>query len=371
MAKAVSDDERRARLRLIRSAGIGPLTFRQLMARFGSAIEAVAALPHLTKEARRRPVQLATEADVDRELERGATRSMTLVSLGEPDYPRALAAVPDPPACLWVLGEVRWLHEPTLAMVGARNASAAGRQLAESLAKALGSEGYVLASGMARGVDGVAHRAALPTGTVAVLAGGADQVYPPEHRELHAEIAERGAVISEQPLGMVARAQDFPKRNRIVSGLSEGVIVVEAAERSGTLITARLASEQGREVFAVPGSPLDPRSTGTNRLIKGGAVLVQDASDVLVELRPQQQALCEPPREDLVDGWLNDPGGTALRDQLLGLLSYTPTHADRLIADLGAPAGLVASCLLELVLDGRAAEEGGGTYVLAASAEPT
>ncbi|NRA29944.1 MAG: DNA-protecting protein DprA [Parvularculaceae bacterium] len=371
MVQAVSFEERRARLRLIRSAGIGPLTYQQLMARLGCAVDAIDALPDLAKEASRRPIRLANDAAVDRELETGAAQGMALISVGEPDYPAALAAIPDPPACLWILGEARWLHEPTLAMVGARNASAAGRQLTDNLAGELGSEGYVIASGLARGIDGVAHRAAIATGTVAVLAGGTDQIYPPEHADLHRDIAERGAVISEQPLGMVARAQDFPKRNRIVSGLSQGVIVVEAAERSGTLITARLASEQGREVFAVPGSPLDPRSAGTNRLIKKGAVLVRDAADVLADLGPRQQVLCEPAPDELLSSHADDEVDETFREQLVSLLSFTPTHADVLIAELGAPARLVTACLLELVLEGIAAEETGGTYVLAASSDVT
>jgi len=367
MAHTISDSERHARLRLIRSAGIGPLTYGQLLTRKGSAEAAIEALPELTAAAKRRPFQLASIDAVNREIDQGEDLGLQLITLGEPDYPVTLSAIPDPPPTLWALGEARWLHEPSVAIVGARNASAAGRQLTDSLARALGAEGLTIVSGMARGIDGVAHRASLETGTIAVLAGGVNNIYPPAHADLHALIAEQGVVISEQPLGMTARAKDFPKRNRIVSGLSRGVLVVEAAERSGTLITARLASEQGRDVFAVPGSPLDPRSAGTNRLIKGGAILVQDAGDILAELEAAASMLREGGQSELFSSDEEDERPDNCTEQVLALLSHTPTHTDQIITLSHLPARLVVSALVDLVLDGRALEEAGGTYVLSPS----
>lgn len=369
MDEMMAGDERRARLRLIRSQGIGPLTFRQLLGRFGSAIAAIEGLPDLAQSAGRRAVALADPRAIDRELAAADRLGMTLVTLGDASYPAPLSAIADPPPVLFAKGRLELAARDGIAIVGARNASAAGRGFARTLARDLGAAGVTVISGMARGIDGAAHEAALATGTIAVLAGGADSVYPPEHDRLYREIGERGLILSEQPLGYTARAQDFPKRNRIVSGLSRGVVVVEAAERSGTLITARLAAEQGRDVFAVPGSPLDPRSGGTNDLLRRGAILIRDAEDVLGEMRSSSGRLFEPPAPWQVEAEDDEEADAALRDRLLTLLSVTPTHRDRLIAEADEPAAAVAMALLDLVLEGLAAEEAGGAYVLSVRTE--
>ncbi len=362
-----ADDERLARLRLIRSGGIGPLTYRQLVEREGSAKAAIEALPGLIEASGRKTIRIANEGDAARELDALEKKGGRLLTLGEKDYPQPLAAIPDAPAVLSLFGDPSLLARDQIAIVGARNASAAGRSLARSLAEELGKAGIAVTSGMARGIDGAAHEAALDSGTIAVLAGGADNIYPPEHRDLYRKIADGGLIVSEQPLGMTAKARDFPKRNRIVSGLSLGVVVVEAAERSGTLITARLASEQGRDVFAVPGSPLDPRSKGTNNLLRKGAILVTSVSDILDELDRQRT-----PRlfEGLRPAWSAPMADTEsepddLEATLESLLSQVPTHRDVLIAESGGAPSQVAAVLLDLVLGGRAAEDTGGHYVRA------
>lgn len=360
----MSDEERLARLRLIRSAGIGPMTFAQLIDRSESAVEAVELLPRLARDSGRRAVDVCSEKAAHAEIERGMTQGFRLLVLGEPDYPEALAAIPDPPVVLWMKGDLRLLDQRAIAIVGARNASAAGRKMAGMLADGLGAEGFVIVSGMARGIDGTAHQAALETGTIAVLAGGADSIYPPEHQALYEDICAKGLVMSEQPLGMTARAKDFPKRNRIVSGLSAGVVVVEAAERSGTLITARLAAEQGREVFTVPGSPLDPRSRGTNGLLRKGAILAESAEDVVRELSSAIGFFREPSSTPTPYPARDIEAPEKSRQTIQELLSFTPTHRDVLIEQSGFPAQVVAAALLDLVLDGVAAEETGGRYVL-------
>ncbi|MCW6509176.1 DNA-processing protein DprA [Lichenifustis flavocetrariae] len=281
----LDEPERIAWLRLSRSDGIGPLTFMGLLQRFGTATEALAALPNLSRQAGR-AVRVADRDVVMREIEQATKRGLRFVAWGEPDYPSALRAIEAAPPVLCVRGDLAVLKRPMVAVVGSRNASAAGLLFTERLAHGIGTAGYVVVSGLARGVDGKAHRAALMTGTVAVLAGGHARIYPPEHEGLAREISEAGAVLSEMPLAWEPRGRDFPRRNRIVSGLSLGTVVVEAARRSGSLITARLANEQGREVFAVPGSPLDPRAEGTNDLIRQGATLCTRPEDVVEALSP-------------------------------------------------------------------------------------
>lgn len=366
MDQGISDHERFARLQLFRSRGVGPLTYRQLIEKTGSGEEAVRALPDLARKAGRSTVVLADASSVSGEMRAGERLSARLLTLGEPGYPAALAAIADAPPALWLIGDAALLERTSISIVGARNASAAGRAFARTLAQDLGAAGNVVVSGMARGIDAAAHEAALDTGTVAVLAGGPDSVYPPEHARLYAAIRERGLIVSEQPIGMTARARDFPKRNRIVSGLSLGVVVVEAAERSGTLITARLASEQGRDVFAVPGSPMDPRCKGTNGLLRKGAIMTESAEDILSELdmRWKPGALEEPPPGDWSDD--ADPSlAQELREEIIGLLSFVPVHRDTLIAETGAPSSAVAMALLDLVLEGAVLEEIGGRYALA------
>lgn len=277
--------------------------------------------------------------------------------------------LPVPPPLLYAKGEVSHLLRPMLAIVGARNGSAAGQKLARLFAARIGAAGLVIASGLARGIDAAAHEAALATGTVGVVAGGIDVVYPPEHERLQAAIGERGCLVSEQPPGFVPRAKDFPRRNRIISGISLGVVIVEAARRSGTLITARMAAEQGREVFAVPGHPLDPRAEGTNRLLKTGATLVTEPDDVLDALAPM---LRQPTSADFTppDGAREPAGGpieasTGLpeagaetRTRVLGALGPAPVDIDELARATGLPIRSIRIALIELDLAGRIERHG-------------
>lgn len=285
MARELNPSEKLDWLRLIRTENVGPVTFYQLLRRFGSAAAALEALPGLARTGgRRAPLALFPRAAAERELARLAEAGARLLAWGEPDYPEALAAVDDAPPLVALRGRAELLHRPIIAIVGARNASANGRRLARDFAGELGRHGFCIASGLARGIDAAAHTGALAIGTVAVLAGGVDIVYPEENAELYAAIAEHGAVIAEPAIGTEPQARHFPRRNRIISGLSLGVLVVEAAARSGSLITARFALEQGREVFAVPGSPLDPRCRGSNDLIRRGATLAETIDDILPQL---------------------------------------------------------------------------------------
>lgn len=284
--RELDDSERIASLRLIRSAHVGPVTFRELLALFGSADAALSALPDLARRAGR-PIAPCSESDARRELEAAAKAGARPLFVVEAGYPRALAAIEAPPPLVYVRGRMELLARPALAIVGSRAASAAGIKLARQFAHEIAAAGVVIVSGLARGIDAAAHEASLAAGTVAVLAGGADVVYPPEHAALQARIGTEGALLTEQPPGFAPRAKDFPRRNRLISGLSHGVVVIEAARRSGTLVTARLAAEQGREVFAVPGHPLDPRAEGTNQLLKSGATIATAPSDVLEALAPQ------------------------------------------------------------------------------------
>jgi DNA processing protein len=285
------------RLRLARTDGVGPQTYRRALARFGSAAAALKALPRYPAPRGGPPLSPPPEAEVARELEAVARLGGRFLFLGEPDYPPLLALTEDAPPAIAVLGDPAVLAATQVALVGARNASAAGRRIAEELAEALAGAGIVVTSGLAPGVDAAAHEGALRSGrTVAVVAGGLDQPYPPEHAALQARIAASGAVVAEAPLGTTPLARHFPRRNRIVAGLALGVVVVEAAQRSGSLITARLALEAGRELFAVPGSPLDPRCRGSNDLIRQGAHLTEGIDDILPNLpeAPRDQPLFDP-----------------------------------------------------------------------------
>lgn len=281
----LTDEQRLSWLRLLRSESVGPRSFRALMSRFGSADAVLKALPGLARRSGK-PIRIATQAEGEREMAAAHRHGVRLVALGEDDYPAALREIDSAPPLLAVRGHAAVLARPMVAIVGSRNASVAGLKFAERLAITLGQAGLVVVSGLARGIDTRAHAASLAAGTVAVLAGGHDRIYPAENEALLARILENGAVLSEMPMGYEARGRDFPRRNRIVSGLCLGVIIVEAARRSGSLITARFAAEQGREVFAVPGSPLDPRAEGTNDLIRQGATLCADPDHVVSALAP-------------------------------------------------------------------------------------
>jgi DNA processing protein len=361
LIRALSDSERRDWLRLARSDNVGPVTFDQLLQRYGEASVALAALPDLARRGGRAGLVVASEAEAERELAAGAALGARLICSCEPDFPQALAALDPPPPVIWTRGDTRWLDRRTVAIVGARVASAAGQRFARGLAAELGASGHTIVSGMARGIDAAAHEGALPTGTVAVLGGGVDDVYPPEHRGLYDRIVDAGCVVSENEPGRAAVARDFPRRNRIIAGLSRAVVVVEAEMRSGSLITARLANEQGREVLAVPGSPLDPRAKGTNDLIRQGAGLCEGAEDVLRALEgltgfaeregpTYRPAVCAEP----------DDG---LRRRVAELLSPTPVSRDELVRAAGAPAPLVMAALTELSLAGRAELLPGGMVV--------
>ena len=349
--------ERFARLRLARTERIGPVAFSQLLQRFGSAEKALDALPCLVRKAGGSLTPPPVE-QVEAELAAGERAGARLIVLGDADYPPMLAAVDPPPPVLWTLGDVGLLSKPSVAVVGARIASAGGQRIARGLAQQLGQAGHVVVSGLARGIDAAAHEGALPTGTVAVLGGGVDDVYPPDNAGLYDRLRAEGCIVSESPPGARAQARDFPRRNRIISGLSRGVIVVEAELRSGSLITARLAAEQGRDVFAVPGSPLDPRSRGPNDLIRNGAILCEGLEDVeraFTTLR----TLREPPSDHPFDG---APGEIEpeLLDRVAALLSPVPTPRDELARALNLPVSTVAAALLELDLAGRATLLPGG-----------
>lgn len=352
----LNDAERRDRLRLIRSEHVGPRTFRMLLRRFGRAAAALDALPDLARRGgANAPGRICSVAEAERELEACARRGITLLAPEETGYPPHLAQIDDPPPLLAVLGSADVLARPVVAVVGSRNASGAGLKFSAALARELGEAGFVVASGLARGIDQAAHRASLGAGTIAVVAGGLDRIYPPEHEDLFAEIVARaGAVISEMPLGHTPRAHDFPRRNRLISGLAFGVVVVEAARRSGSLITARFANEQGREVFAVPGSPLDPRCAGTNDLLRQGATLVTSAADVVETLAPmlgyRGGFLAAEPDDGPAPSGEPSPSD---RDNILGLLGPTPIGLDELVRLSGATPALVRTVLLELELAGR------------------
>jgi DNA processing protein len=358
MIRELSDAERRDWLRLARTENVGPVTFDQLLQRFRTAGEALAALPDLARRGGRAGLKLPTDAQVDKELADGAALGARLIGSCEPAFPQALAALDPPPPLIWARGRVELLDEACVAIVGARVASAAGQRFARGLASELGQGGHVIVSGLARGIDAAAHEGALPTGTVAVLGGGVDDIYPPEHAGLYRRIVETGCVVSESEPGRKAVARDFPRRNRIISGLSRAVVVVEAELRSGSLITARLAAEQGREVLAVPGSPLDPRAQGTNDLIRQGAALCEGADDVLRAL-DGLRGFREPERSGFIGGPAPDPDD-ALREAVCALLSPTPVSRDELVRATGAPAPAVFAALVELSLAGRAELQSGG-----------
>ncbi len=357
-APPLSEAERFARLRLARTDRVGPVTFRQLLDRFGTAERALEALPDMVRRAGGRGDVSPPMEDIQRECAAGERIGAVLIVLGDAAYPEPLAASDPPPPVLWALGDTGLMSRPCVAVVGARIASAGGQRIARGLAQQLGEAGHVIVSGMARGIDGAAHAGALPTGTVAVLGGGVDDVYPPDNADLYRQIVEQGCIVSESPVGARAQAKDFPRRNRIISGLSRGVIVVEAELRSGSLITARLAAEQGRDVFAVPGSPLDPRSRGPNELLRQGAILCEGLEDV-ERAFSTLRTLCEPTPDNPFSG-APDEADAALLERVAALLSPTPTPRDELARAAGAPIGVVAAALLELSLSGRATLLPGG-----------
>jgi DNA processing protein len=355
------------RLRLIRTPGIGPIAYRQLLMRFGSASAALAAIPDLASRGGGKPPAIFAKDKAEREAAEVEKLGARYLILGQGLYPRALAELENAPPLLTAKGDLALLDRPMIAIVGARNASAAACRFARGLAHDLGQEGVTIVSGLARGIDSAAHDGSLESGTVAVIAGGIDVFYPPENEARQKDIAERGLLIAEMPPGTEPRARHFPYRNRIIAGVSAGTVVVEAAPRSGSLITARLAGEAGREVMAVPGSPLDPRAQGCNLLIRDGATLVQGAADVLEALRPigggvaSERAAFD--HQSTVDPVEADAGIRARVEELLG---PSPVPVDEIVRLSEAPAGAVQLVLLELELGGRLERHAGGKVSLAA-----
>lgn len=356
-------DPRLARLRLIRTPTIGPVTYRQLLARFGSAERAIEALPDLAARGGGKPPRIADATTVEREIARVEKLGARYLFIDDADYPPLLAELDNAPAVMTIRGDIGLFSRTSVAMVGARNASAAACRFARGLAVELGREGVVIVSGLARGLDTAAHQGSLTTGTIGVIASGIDIAFPPENRALQDQVAEQGLLIAEQPPGSEPLARNFPHRNRVIAGLATGTVVVEAAPRSGSLITARLAAEAGRDVMAVPGSPLEPRAQGCNLLIREGAALVQSAADILETIRPIDPRMVRAPASPF-DG---RPGGEpddAERRALIGLLGPVPVAIDELIRQSDLPPATVALVLLELELAGRIERHAGGRVSL-------
>jgi len=367
----LTDEQRLDWLRLIRSPNVGPRTFRTLVSHFGGARAALEALPSLARRGGAGgATQVCARADAEREIAAAEKLGAALVALGEPGYPPRLQMIDDAPPVVAIRGQAAAFALPMVAVVGSRNASGAGMKFTQRIARELGEAGFAVVSGLARGIDAAAHRASLATGTIAVLAGGHDRVYPAEHMELLDDILSAGAALSEMPLGWEPRGRDFPRRNRLISGLSLGVVIVEAAKRSGSLITARFALEQGREVFAVPGSPLDPRAEGTNGLIKQGATPVTETSDIVTVLQPimeqrnvpRQEAEPQPAEGGFFEG--TDPAPDE-RTRVLALLGPTAVLIDDLVRLSKSSPSVVRMVLLELEIAGRLERHGGGLVSLA------
>lgn len=359
--RRLTQDERIEWLRLARTSGVGPVSFAKLIDRFGEPSSALEALPRLAKRGGRiRPQKLASRDQAQAELERLESIGARLICSCEPGFPTLLGVLDPPPPVISVKGNLDLASRSVCAIVGSRNASAIGLRFAGDLARDLGARGLVVASGLARGVDGAAHAGALETGTIAVTAGGLASIYPPEHAALHEAIGQQGLLVSERPPDHVGQARDFPRRNRLISGLSRGVVVIEAAERSGSLITARYALEQNREVMAVPGSPLDPRSRGTNALLRDGAALIQGVDDVIATLDQAgpPPSVAAPSgfefEDEPVDPERLDNEAEEIRERIAGLLSPSPVSRDELSRITGAPARAVLAALVELEIAGRA-----------------
>lgn len=371
----VSSEERLSRLQLAQSDNIGPATYHQLLEIYGSAAQAITALPDLASGVTRgRRVRLYSRVRALRDIERTHACGGQIITHGEPGFPQLLAQTVHPPPVLFVAGKTDLLQQPTCAIVGSRNSSANGKRFARDVAKGLGQSGWKIASGLARGIDTAAHEASLDEGTIAVIATGLDVIYPPENADLHAQIASVGCVVSEMPPGTQPRAELFPRRNRIIAGLAAGVVVIEAAMRSGSLITARLANEIGRDVFAVPGSPFDPRSEGTNKLIQDGAMLVTSPRDVLDvlerghlyasgsddEIQPRRQVVSGgtghriETDENTGAAPLNDPlVDDTHRQTVVDLLGPDPVEVDVVVRESRLPSRLVQMVIMELDLTGR------------------
>jgi len=359
----MSDEAAITRLQLIRTPQIGPVTYRNLIARFGNAAAAIAALPDLAARGGGRAPPAALRAVAEREIATVTKLGARHVFVDDPGYPPLLAELDDAPPVMMLRGDGDLLRRPVIAMVGARNASAAACRFARQLAAELGHEGVTIVSGLARGVDTAAHVGSIDAGTIGVIAGGIDVVYPPENAALQERIATEGLLIAEQPPGTEPRARHFPYRNRIIAGLAQGTVVVEAAPQSGSLITARLAGEMGREVMAVPGSPLDPRAQGCNGLIRDGATLIQSAADVLETIRPIDPRMVRAPASPF-EGQPPRDVGDAERREVTDLLGPVPVAIDELIRQARLAPAIVQTVLLELELAGRLERHAGGRVSL-------
>lgn len=369
-----TEEDRFSWLRLLRSRRVGPATFHRLLAEHGTAQNALSALPEVARSAGVDGYEICPAGVVEAELKAAKAARARLLCLGSPEYPADLAQIPDAPPLLWAIGDPTLLQRPMIALVGARNASSLGTRMARALAQDLGERGFVVVSGLARGIDAAAHQAALHTGTIAVQAGGVDVHYPSENAALAEDIARRGLRLSEQPMGVAPLARHFPARNRIISGLALGVVVVEAAARSGSMITARDALDQGREVMAVPGHPFDARATGCNHLIRDGAALIRDAEDVIAALPPRRNptltAAPHPPRQgELLEEAARLPRAPerrsraetrALHRRILDRLGPTPVAEDQLVRELALPTDDLGPALTDLELDGRIRRQAGG-----------
>ncbi|MBA2935088.1 DNA-protecting protein DprA [Sphingomonas sp. CGMCC 1.13654] len=360
----VDREDRIARLRLMRTPTVGPVTYAQLLARFGTAAAALEAIPDLARRGGGKPPSVPPRGAIEREVEAVEKAGARYLFLGLPGYPAMLATIPTAPPALIVRGKRALLDRPVLGMVGARNASASACRFARGIAAELGERGITVASGLARGIDTAAHQGSIEAGTVAVIAGGIDVAYPPENADLQERIANEGLLIAEQPPGIEPRARHFPYRNRIIAGLAQAVLVVEAAPKSGSLITARYAGEYGREVLAVPGSPLDPRAQGCNLLIREGATLIQTAEDVLEMLRPIDPRMVSEPTHSY-EAPVQGDAEEGDRRAVIELLGPVPTPVDEIVRQSGCPPAIVQTVLLELELAGRLERHAGGQVSLA------
>lgn len=369
-APASSAQERLARLRLIRSRRVGPATYLRLMAEHGSASSALEALPEVARAAGVSDYSPCPEGVALAEMKAAKRVGARLLCLGDAAFPDALAQTSDGPPLLWAMGDLRWLARPMIAVVGTRNATSLGARMARRLAADLGQAGFTIVSGLARGIDALAHKAALATGTIAVQAGGVDVIYPPENADLADQIAKQGLRLSEQPIGLDPQARHFPRRNRIVAGLAQAVIVVEAAAKSGSLITARMAAEYGREVMAVPGHPIDTRAAGDNLLIRDGACLIRNADDVLEALgHSRATPTAQPPRKPAptLPTAAQPLATSAISAKILALLSHAPQPEDHLAREIEAPPSQTSRALSDLELSGQITRLPGGLLSLAAS----
>lgn len=358
-----SVDEALDWLQLIRSPRVGPVTFHKLLAEYGTARAALDALPEVGSAAGLKDLRPIARDRVEKEYTTGRKMGARLAALGGTLYSDRLASIDDAPPLLWCLGDVELLKRSAVALVGARNASAIGQRLARAFAKGLGSEDQVIVSGLARGIDAAAHDAAIDTGTIAVVAGGLDVIYPKENTELFKRIAKQGLIVSEQPLGMQPQARHFPRRNRLISGLARAVVVVEATVKSGSLLTARDAADQGREVMAAPGHPFDGRASGCNQLLRDGATLVRNAEDILLALSPEAAAPSPEPAAAPAPE-LGRPSADELRGRVLATLGATPLPEDQVIRALGLPAAQVNAALVELEMSGQITRAPGGMLSL-------